>query len=101
MEHLHLAPTAAAANAPQAPTRYKCYPYTEFRKYFVRKMENWYKIFPFPSTKNDAEEDSVSGEEGADVNVPAADASTLTRCYAMSDDEAGVHDNDILPDGED
>jgi hypothetical protein len=74
----------------QALGRYKDYPYTDFHKYIVRKMENWYRMFPFPSTKNDVEEDSVSGKEGAVVDVPAVDASTFTRSYAMSDDEAGV-----------
>jgi hypothetical protein len=45
-------------------------------------------MFTFPSTENDAEEDSVSGEEGAVVDVAAVDTSTLTGCYAMSDVEA-------------
>jgi hypothetical protein len=51
-------------------------------------------------TDNAAEDDSVSGEEGYVVDVPAVDASTLS-CLAMSDgEEAGVGDEVILVDCE-
>ncbi len=46
---------------------YKDYLYPESHKYIGRKMENRYRLFPFPSTDNVAEDDSVSGEEGGVV----------------------------------
>jgi hypothetical protein len=83
---------------------YKDYQYPEiapeFHRYIVRKMENWYMMFQFPSTDNAAEDDSVSCEEGEIVDVPAVDARTVSRCFSMSDDEAGVCDEDIHLDGE-
>ncbi len=57
----------------------KDYQYPKFHRYIVRKMENWYRMFPFPSMDNAAEDDSVSGEEGDIVDVPAVDARTVSR----------------------
>ncbi len=79
----------------------KDYQYPEFHKYIVRKMENWYRMFPSLLTDKAEGDDSVSSEEGYVVDVPAVDASTLSRSFAMSDgEEAGVGDQDIFHDCE-
>ncbi len=47
----------------KALASYKDYPYSEFHKYIVMKMENRYRLSPFPHNDNAAEDDSVSCEE--------------------------------------
>jgi hypothetical protein len=79
---------------------YKDYQYPEFHKCIVRTMENWYKLFPFPSTNKAAEDDSVSREEGTVVDVPVVIASALSGSISMSDDEAGGANKDILCDSD-
>jgi hypothetical protein len=84
---------------------YKDIPYAEFHRYIIRKLDNWYRQFPFKENNDaaDSEDDSFSGEEGDIVEVPAGDASKVGRSFNMSDgeeDEAGVAHGDILRGGE-
>ncbi len=78
-------------------------PYAEFHKYITRKMDNWYRLFPFKNNDDAAEDDSFRGEEVDLVDVPAVDASKVGRSFNMSageEDEAGIADGDTLCDGE-
>ncbi len=82
---------------------YKDIPYAEFHKYITRKLDNWYRLFPFKKNDDAAEDDPFSGEEGDIVKVRADDASKEDRSFNMSDseeDEAGIANEDILRDCE-
>ncbi len=86
----------------KALASYNDIPCAEFHKYITRKMDNWYRLFPFKKNGDAAEDDSFSGEEGDIVDVPAVDASKVGRSLNMSDgeeDEAGIADGDTLCDG--
>jgi hypothetical protein len=87
--------------------------YPEFHKYIIRKLDNWYRLFPFKKNDVAAEDDSLRCEEGYVVDVPAVDASQVGSSFNMSDgeeDEAGltarkirqavVADGNFLRDGE-
>jgi hypothetical protein len=70
--------------------------YPEFHKYIIRKLDNWYRLFPFKKNDVAGGDDSLSGEEGDVVDVPAVDASQVGRSFNMSDgeeDEAEAADN--------
>ena len=43
---------------------YKDTPYAGFHKYIIRKLDNWYRFFPFKKNDVAAEDDSLSCEEG-------------------------------------
>ncbi len=62
----------------------------------IRKLDNWYRLFPFKKIDVAGDDDSLSGEEGDVVDVPAVDASQVGRSFNMSDgeeDEAEAADN--------
>ncbi len=83
----------------KALARYNDIQYAEFHKYIIKKMDNWYRLFPSKKNDNAAEDDSFSGQEGDIVVVPAVDSSKMGRSFNMSDDEedeAGVADGDTL-----
>ncbi len=70
--------------------------YPEFHKYIIRKLDNWYRLFPFKKNDVAGDDDSLSGEEGDVVDVPAVDASQVGRSFNISDgeeDEAEAADN--------
>ncbi len=80
----------------KALTAYNDIRYPEFHKYITRKLDNWYRLFPFKKNDIAAEDDSLSCEEGNVVDVPAVDASQVVSSFNMSDgeeDEAGEADN--------
>jgi hypothetical protein len=56
----------------QALTSYKDYQYSEFHKYIIRNMRDWYRNFPFATIVDDAEDDSGCPKEGDIVSVPVA-----------------------------
>jgi hypothetical protein len=63
----------------------------------------WYRLFLFKKNDGAAEDDSFSSEECDIVEVPAVDASQVGWSFTVSDgkeDEAGVADEDILPDSD-
>jgi hypothetical protein len=45
----------------QAVLRYKDYPYADFHQYITWKLRQWYKKFPFGTTKYEKEGDSSAG----------------------------------------
>jgi hypothetical protein len=73
---------------------YKDTPYAGFHKYIIRKLDNWYRLFPFKKNYGAAEYDSFSGEEGNVVAVPAVDASQVGRSFNMSDGEENDGDKE-------
>ena len=94
----------------QAVTRYKGFKYPDFHAYIARKMTAWYKQFPFNAkdveVEDEAEAEGGEHEEGAVVEAPAVLADGAPGAYSMSpptesgDEEAGIHDGDILLEGE-
>jgi hypothetical protein len=82
---------------------YKDILYAEVHKYIIRKLDHWYRLFPFKLKDNAAEGDAFSGEEGDIVDAPAGNTSIVGQSFNLSDgeeleDEAGVADEDILRD---
>ena len=78
--------------------RYNDIRYPEFHKYIIRKLDNWYRLFPFKKNDVAGGDVSLSGEEGDVVDVPAVDASQVpVGCsFNMSygeEDEAEAADN--------
>ncbi len=70
--------------------------YPEFHKCIIRKLENWYRLFPFKKNDVAAKNDSLSCKECDVVDVPAVDASQVGSSFNMSDgdeDEAEAADN--------
>ena len=94
----------------EALARYKPFKYPDWFEYIARKMTDWYKVFPLAPAKAvvDVDVEPEDSKVGSVVDAPAVVASGASGASRMSprpgkgegDEEPGVRDEDILPDGE-